>query len=156
MRRKDREITDNAKIDEIIQRCECCRLGFNSEDGAYILPLSFGFEHRDGKRFFYFHSAAEGRKIDLIKRGGNIGFELDCGYQLHTADTACGYTAAFSSVIGTGKVEILTDTQDKLYGLERLMEHIAGTAKWEFSPEMLEQVCVFRLEVTELSCKVHL
>ena len=156
MRRKDREITDEKQIDEIISRCECCRLGFNSEKGAYIVPLSFGYENRDGKRYFYFHSAAEGRKIDLIRSGGEVGFELDCGYELHSADTACGYTAAFSSVIGTGRAQLLTDEADKIYGLERLMEHTAGLEGCTFSAEMLAQVCVFRLEVTELSCKVHL
>ena len=155
MRRKDREITDEAQIDEIIRRCECCRLGFNSSEGAYIVPLSFGYENHGGLRYFYFHSAAEGRKIDLIGQGGNVGFELDCGYVLHTADTACGYTAAFSSVIGTGLVELLTSAEDKLYGLERLMEHTAGLTECSFSPEMLAQVCVFRLKVTEISCKVH-
>lgn len=156
MRRKDREITDENKIDEIIGRCECCRLGFNSSEGAYIVPLSFGYEKRDGKRYFYFHSAAEGRKIDLIRSGGNIGFEMDCGYQLHTGDAACDYTAAFSSVIGTGRAEILSGEADKIHGLERLMEHTAGLNGCRFQPEMLAQVCVFRLEVTELSCKVHL
>ena len=29
MRRKDREVTDEARIDEIISRCNCCRIGFN-------------------------------------------------------------------------------------------------------------------------------
>lgn len=156
MRRKDREITDEKQIDEIIRRCDCCRLGFNDDGEVYIVPLSFGYEKLDGKRDFYFHSAAEGRKIDLIKRGGMVGFELDCGYQLHTADAACGYTAAFSSVIGTGRAEILAGTEDKIHGLERLMEHTAGLEGCTFSPDMLEQVCVFRLEVTQLSCKVHL
>lgn len=156
MRRKDREITDEKQIDEIIRRCHCCRLGFNDNGEVYIVPLSFGYEHSDGKRCFYFHSAAEGRKIDLIKRGGSVGFELDCGYQLHTADDACGYTAAFSSVIGSGRAELLIDEADKIYGLERMMEHTAGLEGCTFSAEMLAQVCVFRLEVTQLSCKVHL
>ncbi len=156
MRRKDREITDETQIDEIIRRCDCCRLGFNDNGGVYIVPLSFGFEKEGGKRCFYFHSAPEGRKIDLIKRGGDVGFELDCGYRLHTADIPCGYSAAFSSVIGTGRVEILTDTAGKISGLRSIMRHTAGLEDCEFAPEMLERVCVFRLEVAELSCKVHI
>ena len=39
MRRKDREITDEAKIDEIISRCNCCRIGFNDSGEVYIVPL---------------------------------------------------------------------------------------------------------------------
>lgn len=159
MRRKDREITDEIQIDEIIRRCDCCRLGFNDNGGAYIVPLSFGYEKRDGKRFFYFHSAGEGRKIDLIKSGGSVGFEMDCGYTLHKANAAddpCGCSAAFSSVIGTGRAELLTGTEEKIHGLQCLMRHTAGMDGCEFAPEMLERVCVIRLEVREISCKVHL
>ena len=57
MRRKDREVTDSAKIDEIISSCDVCRLGFNDNGRVYIVPLSFGFENDGGRRIFYFHSA---------------------------------------------------------------------------------------------------
>ena len=46
MRRKDREITDEAKIDEIISRCNCCRIGFNDSGEVYIVPLNFGYVSR--------------------------------------------------------------------------------------------------------------
>ena len=39
MRRHDREVSERAKIDEIIESCDCIRLGLNAEDGAYIVPL---------------------------------------------------------------------------------------------------------------------
>lgn len=156
MRRKDREITDDFQIDEIIRQCNCCRLGFNDNGEVYIVPLSFGYEKQNGKRYFYFHSAAEGRKIDLISRGGTVGFELDCGYELHKSDIPCGCSAAFSSIIGTGKAEIITNQEEKISGLQSLMRHTAGLESCEFSPEMLKKVCVIRLEVTELSCKVHM
>lgn len=29
MRRKDREVTDTEKINNIINNCSCCRIGFN-------------------------------------------------------------------------------------------------------------------------------
>ena len=61
MRRKDREITDSARIDAVIRGCDCCRLGFCDAGEVYILPLNFGYENREGKRTFYFHSAREGR-----------------------------------------------------------------------------------------------
>ena len=36
MRRRDREITDNQKIKEIIKACDCCRLGLNDNGkGCY-------------------------------------------------------------------------------------------------------------------------
>ena len=57
MRRKDREIGDPEKINEMIRACHCCRLGFQDVEDVYIVPLNFGFEERDGKRIFYFHGA---------------------------------------------------------------------------------------------------
>ena len=50
MRRKDREVTDEARIDEIISRCNCCRIGFNDSGEVYIVPLNFGYVKQDGRR----------------------------------------------------------------------------------------------------------
>ena len=46
MRRKDREVTDEKKIMEIISQCYCCRLGFIDKGAVYIVPLNFGFEKK--------------------------------------------------------------------------------------------------------------
>ncbi len=138
MRRKDREVTDREKIDEIISNCHCCRLGFYDEGEVYIVPLNFGYAEKDGKRTFYFHGAREGRKIDLISKTHSAGFELDTNYELHEGDAACEYSARFMSAIGTGLVEFV------------------GKESWDFSDSMLDSVCVFKLEVKTISCKEHL
>ena len=39
MRRNDREVTDIAKISDIISKCHCCRLGFYDAGKVYIVPL---------------------------------------------------------------------------------------------------------------------
>ena len=49
MRRKDREVTDEARIDEIISRCTCCRIGFNDSGEVYIVPLNFGYVTRSSE-----------------------------------------------------------------------------------------------------------
>lgn len=156
MRRKDREVTDNARIDEIIRSCHCCRIGFNDSGEVYIVPMNFGFMQRDGKRVLYFHSAKDGRKLDLLKNGCTVGFEMDCGYQLHPGEIPCDCYAEFSSIIGTGHAAIVDDPDEKILGLQALMKQAAGKENCEFRPEMLTAVCVFRLEIDKLSCKVHL
>ena len=82
MRRKDREITDRKKIDDMIRSCHCCRLGFCDEGTAYIVPLNFGYVSEEEKQVFYFHGAKEGRKLELIRKYHRAGFELDTAYQL--------------------------------------------------------------------------
>ncbi len=106
MRRKDREITDPDKIKKIISDSHCCRLGFCDEGKTYIVPMNFGFTEIQGRYVFYFHSAREGRKLDLIRKTGYAGFELDTNYQLKEAEVACDWTASFQSIIGSGKIEI--------------------------------------------------
>lgn len=156
MRRKDREITDTAKIAEIIAACRCCRIGFHDGGAVYIVPLNYGWCCENGQYTLYFHSASEGRKISLLKTAPTVGFEMDTGYVLHTAETACGHSAAFQSIIGTGTAEIVTDPAEKRRGLSLLMVHETGRADWEFPESSLAPVTVFRISVTELSCKEHL
>lgn len=156
MRRKDREVTDAAKIKEIIADCYCCRLGLNDNGKVYIVPLSFGYTETDGAYVFYFHGAKEGRKLDIIKNNNYAGFELDTDYKLHEADQACSYSCRFKSIIGTGRVSIIEDIQEKKHALRLIMQHNSGKYDWDFPDNMLNAVCTFKLSVDELACKEHL
>ena len=153
MRRKDREVTDKIKIDEVIKSCTCCRIGFNDNGKVYIVPLNFGVSEEDGKRVFYFHSAKEGRKIELIKSSPYVGFEMDTNYEIREADIACDFTAGYKSVIGNGKVEIIKNDIEKERALQELMYHNTGKRDWKFNEKMIDSVCVFKLVVEEISCK---
>jgi len=153
MRRKDREVTDANEIERIISLCECMRLGFNDRGQVYIVPLNFGFICENGVYIFYFHGAKEGRKIDIMKRNPYVGFEMDRNYRLNPTESACGYSAGFESIIGNGYVSIVEDTDEKKKGLESIMKQAVGEGDWNF--KMIDAVCVFKLEVERLSCKVH-
>lgn len=155
MRRKDREVTNGAIIDEIISECYCCRLGLNDNGRAYIVPLNFGFKSDENGRVFYFHSAKSGRKLELIQRNGRASFELDTGYKLKPGDTPCSCSAMFKSVMGEGSVFIVEDKDEKSCGLNSILKTAAGKEGCKFSDEMLNSVCVFKLEVENISCKVH-
>ncbi|WP_293286049.1 pyridoxamine 5'-phosphate oxidase family protein [Oscillibacter sp.] len=157
MRRKDRQVTDPEKIREIIAACDCCRLGLCDHGRAYVVPLDFGFTEQEGRYTFYFHSAREGRKIDLIRQAGWASFEMDAGHEAVPDETACEYTARFQCVMGGGPVTLLEAAEEKRAGLAAVMAHVSGEAgPWDFSEAMLERTQVIRLEAEELTCKVHL
>lgn len=156
MRRSDREITNPAKIEDILSRCSCCRIGFHDKGTVYIVPLSFGYEKRGDIYTLYFHGAKEGRKVDLIRQNPSVGFELDTGYTLHPAELACGYSASFQSIVGTGVAHMVTGTEEKKHSLSQIMAHYAQQPDWQFEDKMLDAVAVFKLTVTDLSCKEHL
>lgn len=156
MRRKDREVTDNEIIREYISKCYCCRLGFYDDGEVYIIPLNFGYLENEDKRTFYFHGAKEGRKIDLISKSPSVGFELDTHYKLHEGETACNYSARFRSIIGTGNMSFVEDSAEKETALQAIMMQNTGRDDWSFTDAMLNSVCIFKLEVTKISCKEHL
>lgn len=156
MRRKDREVTDQEKIRKIISRCHCCRLGFNDHGKVYIVPLNFGFREKGGNYVFYFHGAKSGRKVGLIRENGYAAFEMDTNYKLNEDDTACGYSARFQSIMGSGAVSFIEDREKKKEALCTIMEHNTGKSEWEFPDKMLDATCIFMLEAEELSCKEHL
>ena len=58
--------------------------------------------------------------------------------------------------IGTGKASIIDNTDEKIKGLSLIMEKETGKKDWEFRPEMLEKVCVFKIDVDSLSCKENI
>lgn len=155
MRRNDREVTDSARIDEILRACDCCRLGFADGGNCYIVPLNFGFCWEGESRVFYFHGAAEGRKLDLARRCGRAAFELDTGHQLRVGDKGCSCTMGFQSVMGEGTIEILTDREEKRRGLEVILEQNSGRSGWTFPDKAVDETAVLRLRVESISCKVH-
>ena len=153
MRRKDREIKDKALIEQFVAKEQIIRIAFYDNGDIYIVPLNYGYIYENEKYIFYFHGAKAGRKYELGKAAPIVGFEIDGAYELLEADVACDYSAKFQSVIGTGRLSIVEDNEEKIKGLNVLMNHISGKSEWNYSKEMLDAVAVFRLEVEKLSCK---
>jgi len=153
MRRNDREITDKTLIEHFIAKEQIIRIAFYDNGDLYIVPLNYGYIYDNDKYVFYFHGAKAGRKYELSKSSPQVGFEIDGAYELLEADVACDYSAKFQSVIGTGRLSIVEDYEEKIKGLNVLMNHISGKTEWSYSKEMVDSVAVFRLEVEKLSCK---
>ena len=158
MRRKDREVLDEVKIDKFIRNCDCCRIGFYDKENneVYIVPLNFGYSHVDNKRVFYFHGAKEGRKIELISKTKKVSFEMDSNHELIVGKMACNYSERYQSVMGTGLISFVEDKDDKIAALNEIMFQSTGKKDWDFPEPMLNGVVVFKIEVTSLSAKERL
>ena len=155
MRRKDREVKDFDRIAEIINGCDCCRLGLVDEGEAYIVPMNFGFDTADGKLNLYFHCASEGRKLDLLGRNKTVSFEMDTGHALTTGERGCDWSFKYQCVMGTGTVTVLDGRNEKIFALKRIMAHYSGSENFEFDDRYLSVVTILKLSVGTLSCKEH-
>ncbi len=154
MRRKDREVTDPHRLTEIIRACDCCRLGIRDGDGAYVVPLNFGYK-AEGKGVFYFHCAREGRKLTLLAQSPNVGFELDTHHELRRGSKGCDFTFLYSSVMGRGVVRTVTELAEKREALTLLLTQYGGDGDTITDAEA-ESVTVLRLDVSEMTGKEHL
>jgi len=108
MRRRDREISDAEEISSIIRRSMVCRLAMTDGESPYIVPMRFGF---DGERL-YFHSAAEGLKLEIIRRNLNVCFEFDIDVELAPSERICDIGMRYRSVIGYGTARFVTDSDE--------------------------------------------
>ena len=152
MRRKDREVTEPAELLKIIQECKVCRIAMQDAHGLYIVPLNFGYEFAEGKLTLYFHSAKEGRKIDILSNEPAVAFEMDCSHQLIGSEVACRNGYAYKSIIGNGFAYLVDDVEDKLKGLSLIMVHQTGK-EFDIPAQAVNSVAVFKIEATEFAGK---
>ncbi|MBD5087033.1 MAG: pyridoxamine 5'-phosphate oxidase family protein [Clostridiales bacterium] len=157
MRRKDREVTDSSKIREIIEKSEVIRIGYYDNGEVYIVPVNFGYVETDGEYTFYFHGANAGRKYELSKNGCEVGFELESRANIVIDDVvSCRSTCYFNSVIGNGKISLITDLQEKDRALNIIMKHFTGKDIHTFDEKWLNVVAIFKLDVEKLTCKARI
>ena len=150
MRRNEREIKDRKDIDDIIRRCRVCRLAMCEDGQPYVVPLNFGYDGRS----LYFHAALEGRKLDIIKGNNRVGFEFDILHDIVTAEQACDWGTKYESVIGSGTVEIVDDSEAKKDALECIMRQY-GKGIWDFPDEILQKTLILRVQILEISGKAR-
>lgn len=155
MRRQDRRITDPAVIRAVLDKCCTLHLGLVEDGRAYIVPLNYGWTEENGRYILYAHSAAEGRKIDLIRGGADVGFEMEAGVEYFDADTACGWGNRYESIIGEGRATLLETPEEKRQALAAIMAHYSARKDYTFEDAMVNLVQVIQIDVTALSCKIH-
>ncbi len=148
MRRNERQINDREEIDRIISDCQVCRLGLSDGLEPYIVPLCFGY---DGKAL-YFHGAPEGRKMDLLRKNGRVSFEFDVVRKIARDETACRWSMAYESVMGTGSVVFLESPADKREALAVLMAQYSDEA-YSFPDPSVEAICVFKVHIDTICGK---
>lgn len=152
MRRNDRAVTDIDEIYDILSRCDTIRVGMNAGDYPYVIPMTFGCEKMNDKIVIYFHSAADGRKWDILGRDPRVCVEADLYYKVEKQDNG-DVTAIYESVIGTGDAVLLTDKTDKVNALKCMLSKYKESGFPVTSCQSLPHVAVFRIELNEVCGK---
>jgi hypothetical protein len=57
--------------------------------------------------------------------------------------------------MGKGNIAILDNESDKVYGLNKILQHYTKTVSWQFDAKILDMLYILKLTVTEWSGKEH-
>lgn len=152
MRRKDREVTNINEVEEIIKQCKTCHIAMVDNGVPYVVPLNFGYVLNENTLTLYFHSAHEGKKIDILHINNKVCFEMSYEGQPVHAATPCNSGYYFSSIIGYGNVEFVEEVNEKCNALSLLMKHQADRSV-EFNEAQANSVCVFKIKSTDFTGK---
>jgi nitroimidazol reductase NimA-like FMN-containing flavoprotein (pyridoxamine 5'-phosphate oxidase superfamily) len=148
LRRKEKEIIDKSEIESIIGNSLVCRLGLADDGTPYIVPLCFGYKDN----CLYFHSAKEGRKVEILKQNNQVCFEFDITPEVKTGKTACAWGMKYQSVIGFGKALFIEDPEERRKALDVIMRQYADGV-FEYSAKSFEKALVIKVEIESMTGK---
>lgn len=151
MRRNDRELTKLADLEYILQNAFVCHLGLVDEDRPYVVPMNYVYI--DGH--IYLHGAAEGRKIDIIKKNNKVCFEMELfdSSIVKGGDDPCDWGTIYKSVIGFGKASLLESYDEKSKALELIVKRM-DDRDFVFPEAMVTNTAVIDILITEMTGKV--
>ena len=154
MRRKDREVTDTHQIKKILDDCKTCHLAMVDKGQPYVIPLSYAYLLNDNSLTLFFHSANEGRKINILRENNAVCFEMSNeGEPIFAEKTPCNSGYFFSSVHGFGHAQFVGNIDEKCSALTLLMKHQANLDV-DFMPDQVAGVCVFKVSSTDFTGKI--
>lgn len=150
MRRKDREITDRNEIMDIVDRCMIAHLGVINDKQPYVVPMNFGYDDNN----IYFHCAYEGLKTACIEKNSNVCLEGDV---FHAVEESNGdITSRYESFIVQGRASLLTERDERVYALKKILEHYNKTEFRVESCTGLENTAVYKIEIESITGKRNL
>jgi hypothetical protein len=155
MRHPERELKDQETIAGILRQALVGRIAtINLKGFPVIKPVNFLY--LDGK--IYFHSSMKGEKIEDIRRGSPICFEVDqpIAYVI-ASKVACRANYYYRSIIGKGRASFVKDQDKKREILERMMEKYQPEGDYgEIPMEILTKTAVIEIRVGKISGKENL
>ncbi|MGO1371745.1 MAG: pyridoxamine 5'-phosphate oxidase family protein [Senegalia sp. (in: firmicutes)] len=170
MRRKDREMDREFGL-KVIDKTQYGIVSMIDEDGfPYGLPLSIV---RD-KNTLYFHSAKEGKKVDIFKDNPKVSIafignvlvpenytkdELD---EIIKDEKKIGlliskvFTTQFESAIARGNVKLIEDKEEQIKAMEIICKKYTPTKMDYFNAAIeagLKRTNIYKVEIENLTAK---
>jgi nitroimidazol reductase NimA-like FMN-containing flavoprotein (pyridoxamine 5'-phosphate oxidase superfamily) len=149
MRGADKEIKDYQEIAAIMKKAIVCRISLVDGNCPYIVPVNFAVH----ENHLYFHSAMEGKKIDILRKNNKVCFEMDVSIEIIKDKDPCSWGMKYLSVIGFGQAFFIKKSNEKKKALDLLMEKYAGTDSFSYNETIFKKVLVIDVRIEKISGK---
>lgn len=152
MNRKDKEITEQNALSEILKRGKFISIAMCRDNEPYLVTLNYGY---DGERkALYFHCALEGLKLDFIRANPHVCAQVieDRGYKTGECDHA------YRSIVFWGTMHTVEDLQEKKRAIDVLLNHLEDDPdrvreKSLKTDDVYREVGILRLDIDEMTGK---
>jgi nitroimidazol reductase NimA-like FMN-containing flavoprotein (pyridoxamine 5'-phosphate oxidase superfamily) len=146
MRRKEREITDRAVIENIIRQSSVCRLAMSEDNDPYIVPLCFGYKDN----VLYFHTGRKGVKLRILEKNNRVCFEFDILREVVKSKEPCKWGMRYMSVIGFGTTSMIEDFESKRKALDIIMQHYSGKS-FAYKEDAIHKAAIIQVEIEHMT-----
>ena len=155
MRHPEREIKDPETIRAMLERSEVGRMATVNKKGYPVIkPVNFLYLGRK----IYIHSSKKGEKVEDIRRGSPVCFEVDEPIAYRAAgEMGCKAGYYYRSIIIKGKASFVGDRRKKIRILETMMGKYQPEGNdWKFEEEVLRKTAVIEIQIKEITGKENL
>ncbi len=151
VRRKEREITDQSEMRQILKTTKYVTVALCMNNEPYLVSLSHGYDEE--KKCLYFHCAPEGKKLVYAKANSQVWGQAVLDYGV---TEECDY--AYSSVQFSGTISIITDLQEKIHGMTVLVRQVSLNPEEKLAKiklGKLDKTTMGRIDIAFMSGKKH-
>ena len=115
---KQRECTDQAKIEAFLKKERIGVLGMSDKAYPYAVPVNFVWDNGS----IYFHGMGSGKKEDILSESPPVCFTVYKEVGTVTDPVPCHADTSYMSVMVFGKAERMTDVDEAAAALQKLVE----------------------------------
>ena len=153
-RRPQRGVYDRETIAAILDEAMLAHVGFLDDGAPVVIPTAFG---RDGDDL-YLHGAVAARWARAFAEGSAVCVTVTLLDGLVLARSTFHHSMNYRSVVVLGRATLVEDREEKLRGLECIVEHLVPGRSRDARPPTrneLDATALLKLSLEESSAKVR-
>lgn len=150
--------TDQALIEQLISNTRTGYLGLTDGDHPYVVPLNYTWMNES----LYFHGAAAGRKIEIIRENPHCCFTIAEDYGTMVSPIPAKTDTAYMSVMLFGQLQAVTDITEATAAMQGMLDKyvpgyydkkLAQTHVEKYQSSLGSYTLVFKLTPSEVTAK---